>query len=173
MTKEKQKNSAEQIQKMAYGKAVFSWMAPSFLRFDRGWLWFVNLFVICGALTAYGYFTDSLTMIMVFAIVPFILLLEHQKKPKVNEVQISEYGIRFGKILIPFSNVKRFWIIHNPPFVDELHLLTGSRSNPEIVIQLVGTDPVRLRQFLVTQAYEWEGKHLSFLDVLIRILRLN
>ena len=110
---------------------------------------------------------------MVFAIVPFILLLEHQKKPKVNEVQISEYGIRFGKILIPFSNVKRFWIIHNPPFVDELHLLTGSRSNPEIVIQLVGTDPVRLRQFLVTQAYEWEGKHLSFLDVLIRILRLN
>lgn len=173
MTKEKQKNSTEQIEKMAYEKAIFSWMAPSFLRFDRGWLWFVNLFVICGGLIAYGYFTNSLTMIMVFAIVPFILLLEHQKKPRMIEVHISEYGIRFGKILMPYSGIKRFWIIHNPPFVDELHLLTESRTNPEVVIQLVGTDPVRLRQFLVTQIYEWEGKHLSFLEVLIRILRLN
>lgn len=173
MTKQKQKIRTEDHEKMAYNNALFAWTTPSYLRYHRGWLWFVNLFLVCGALIAYGYFTDSITMILVFALTPLVLLLEHQKKPKMKDVIISEYGVRFGAILIPFSSVKRFWIIHNPPFVDELHFLTESRTNPEIVIQLVGTDPVRLRQFLVTQVVEWEGKHLSFLEVLIRILRLN
>ena len=174
MAKQKENLSERlKVEKVAYDQAIFSWQAPSYLRYERGLAWFVSLFLICGALTAYGYFTNSLTMGAVFAIVPFVLVLEHQKKPKMQEVVISEYGIRFGSILIPYSHLKRFWIIHNPPIVDELHLLTENRTHPEVVIQLMGMDPTRVRQFLVTQTYEWEGRHLSFLEALVRILRLN
>lgn len=177
MFKQRQKNKKEiqtqKLEKIAYDQAIFAWSAPRYLRYERGWLWFLLLFVICGALALYGYFTDAVTMTVLFAILPFVLILEHRKKPEQVEVLISSYGIRFGTTLLPFSNIKHFWIIHNPPVVDELHLLVENRTNPEVVIQLVGTNPTRLRQFLVTQAYEWEGKELSFLEALVRILRLN
>ncbi len=174
MKKQKQNIETPQSgEESVYENLIFAWMAPRYLRYERGWIWFFMLFTSCAALAVYGYFTDAITMTVLFVILPGVLLLEHRKKPDMVEVLISEYGIRFGGILIPYSHIKRFWIIHNPPVVNELHLLTENRKNPELVIQLPQGDPARLRQFLVTQVYEWEGKHLSFLEALVRILRLN
>lgn len=168
MAQEKQKPNLT-----AYDEALLRWQAPRYLRYERGWFWFLCLLLVFGGLSLYGYLTGSLTMAVVFAIVPLVLILEHRKKPDTVEVVISEYGIRFGEMSLPYSNITRFWIIHNPPFVNELHVEVDKRLHKEYVIQLMNVDPTSLRQFLVTQIVELEGKHLSFLETLTRLCRLN
>lgn len=165
--------NGQELPKAAFDQALLAWMAPRYLRYERGWIWFAVLFVLAGAMAVYGYFEGSWPMVAFFAILPFVLILEHLKKPEDTVVVVSPYGIRFGELRIPYSHIRRFWILHNPPFVDELHILTDSRVHPELTIQLMGTDAALLRQYLVTQALEWEGKSLGAMDMLVRILRLT
>lgn len=162
----------EELPANAFDEVLAAWWAPHYLRYERGWFWFAAVFMICGGLAVYGYLSGSIAMTAVFAITPFVLMLEHIKKPDAIPVVVSPYGIRFGDIRIPYSSIRRFWILHHPPYLDELHLLTTSRVHPEITIQLMGTDANLLRQFLVTQAIEWEGKKLGTMDLLVRLLRL-
>lgn len=171
MAKQKEKN--QPVPANAFDDVILGWLAPAYLRFERGWLWFVLVFGFSALLVWYAFLTDSLTMAALFGILPFVLVLEHRKKPQTVEVIFSHYGIKFGELKIPYSGVKAFWILHNPPFVDELHLKTDRKVHPEVVIPLMGTHPAFIRQYLVTQVIEWEGKELSFLDALVRILRLS
>lgn len=157
----------------AFDEVILGWVAPEYLRFERGWLWFVLMFAVSGLLVWYAYSTDSLTMMAVFAILPLILILEHRKKPKMVEVIFSPYGMKFGAFKIPYSHIRSFWILHNLPHMNELHIHTNRKVHHDVVIPLLGMDPSLLRQFLVTQIPEWEGKQLSLLDIFIRILRLN
>lgn len=157
----------------AFDEALFGWIAPEYLRFQRGWLWFTLLILVCGGLVAYAYWTDSITMMVLFAILPLVLILEHGKKPKAVEVIFSHYGVKFGVLRLPYSSLRSFAVLHTPPHADELHLMTNRKAHPEVVIPLMGTNPALLRQYLVTQLPEQEGKQLSFMDALVRILRLN
>lgn len=172
MAKQKAPKGLE-IPEAAFDQALAAWVAPSYLRYERGWFWFAALFTVSGALAVYGYFSDSLAMTALFCILPLVLILEHLKKPKELPVIISPYGIRFGELRIPFSHIRRFWILHNPPYLDELHLLTDNRMHPEVTIQLMGTDAALIRAYLVTQTLEWEGKNISTLELLVRLLRLT
>ncbi len=165
---------AEGSQKQgAFDRALLSWLAPRFLRYPRSTSWFVGVFGISGLLAWYAVLTEAWTMLVVFIILPMVLVLEHRHKPENVRVVISEYGIGYGAVQVPYSQIKCFWIGHHPPMVDELHLVVNSRWMPEVVIPLMGNDPALIRQFMVTQAPEWEGKKLSMMDVLIRLLRLN
>jgi len=170
MALEKDKNP---VPTAAFNEVILGWIAPEYVRYERGWLWFVMLVLLNGGLVTYAFFTDSITMMVCFTILPLVLLLEHRKKPKAVEVIFSPYGVKFGVIQLAYSNIKSFAVLHNPPVSDELHLMTNRKSHPEIVIPLMGMNPSLVRHFLVTQLPEMEGKELSFLDAIVRILRLN
>ena len=157
----------------AFDEVILGWIAPEYVRYQRGWLWFVMLVLLNGGLVTYAFFTESISMMVVFSVLPMVLLLEHRKKPKAVEVIFSHYGVKFGVIRLPYSSIKSFAVLHNPPVCDELHLMTNRKSHPEMVIPLMCINPSLVRHFLVTQLPEMEGKELGFLDAIVRILRLN
>lgn len=157
----------------AFSKPVFSWFSPQYLRFNRGVVWYMLAGLINFALLGYAIWAEIWTMALVFVLLPIAFLVEQRNKPKVVEVIISEYGVKFGVFRVAYSDIKSFWILHDPPYVDELHILTNQKMHPEITIPLVGTDPALVRQYLVTQVPEWEGKKQSFLENLTRFLRLH
>jgi hypothetical protein len=157
----------------AFDNAILSWFAPEFLRFKKGVIWYALAGLFNALMLAYAIWSQSYTMVAVFVLLPLVFLLDQRHKPEVVEVKVSQFGIRFGAIRVPYSDMKGFWILHEPPFVDELHILVKNRSNPEVTIPLVGTDPTLLRQYLVTQIPEWEGKRQSILDVITRFIKLD
>lgn len=164
---------AETSQKdSAFDKALAAWTAPEFFRYRRTWLWYSIAILLDAALLVFAYYSGSITMGLVFLVLPAVFALEQRKAPQTVEVVISSYGIKFGNKKFPFSEIKKFWIIHHPPHINELHILSSNRINPELTIPMMGTDPVALRNFLVTQIGEWEGKKENTLDILIRLLKL-
>jgi len=154
----------------AFEHALIAWYAPNFLRYERGWMWYLFFGLLDVALIAYAVFSDSWTMALAFIVTPLVYLWEHREKPKMVDVNISSFGIKYGHIRIPFSNIHRFWIIHEP-HTDELHLRVKSKMHPEVVIPLMRVNPILLRQYLITQIPEWEGKQLSLIDTIARLLR--
>lgn len=173
MAKRKRRTSSKSVPNGAFDQALISWKAAEYLRTPKGWLWYLIAGSINLALLAYAWWTASWTMGIVFVVLPIVFLLEHSKKPKQVEVRISAYGIQFGQIKLAYSQIRAFWILHEPPYVDELHLATENRLHPEVTIPLMGVDPTLLRQYLVTQIPEREGQKQSLLDILVRFLRLT
>ena len=173
----RRKTKAKKVQKSlpqgAFNQAVLSWYSPQYIRFRRGLIWYVIAGLVNASLLGYAIWAGTWSMALVFALLPVVFLIEHRNKPEVVEVIVSQYGIKFGIFQVPFSDIKNFWILHDPPYVDELHILTNQRWHPEITIPLVGADPTVIRQYLVTQIPEWEGKKQSFIDVVTRIFKLN
>lgn len=157
----------------AFDEALFGWYAPEFLQYERTWKWYATAGVLDGALVAYALWEGSWSMALVFLILPLVLFLEHRRKPKITNVLVSHWGIQYGDLQIPYTEMKQFWIHHHPPHVDELHIQTTRKMTPEVVIPLMGASPSLIRQYLVTQIPEWEGKHMPFIEVLTRLLRLH
>jgi hypothetical protein len=167
----KQENATPQA--TAFEDVLFGWYAPEFIRFERSWKWYAIASLLDALLIAYAVWTEAWTMAVVFLLLGFVVAIDLQRKPKMMAVMVSHWGIQFGDLKIPFTEIKRFWIYHQPPHVDELRLQTQSKIHPEVVIPLNGANPSLIRQYLVTQIPEWEGKHMSLLDVIIRLLRLH
>lgn len=156
----------------AFDQAIMRWKSPDFLRYERGLIWYLFFGSANIGLILYAYFTGSWTMGIVFLLVPLIYLLEHYRKPKIVDVVVSAYGIKFGDMRIPFSSIEKFWILHDPPHLNELKLKTNKKVHPEVTIPLLNMDPSIIRHYLVTQIPEWEGKKEDFLDLIIRVLKL-
>lgn len=156
----------------AFEQAIMRWYAPEFPHHQRGWLWYVIAGLFNASFIAYAAWSGSWTMLAVFIVLPAVFLISQRKKPTAVEVVISPYGVKFGALRIPYSNIKSFWIFHEPPQTDELHLLTNNKLNPEITIPLMGSNATTLRQYLITQVPEWEGKKQSLVDILVHFLKL-
>jgi hypothetical protein len=162
----------QNIEKNAFDQVILSWQSPDVIRYEKGILWYAIAGLIDAALIAYSVWTSSWTMGAVFVILPIVYLLQQRKKPQMQQVILSAYGIKFGMLKFAYSDIQKFWILHEGPHTEELHLLTNNRVHPEVTISLAGQDPALIRNFLVTQVREWEGKKQSAIDMIVKILRL-
>jgi hypothetical protein len=156
-----------------FDQALVTWMAPEFLRYEKTRRWMLIALVFDALFVLYAFATSSWSMALVFILLPVVFYLEHRQKPRMVEVKISAYGIQFGTQRLPYSEIKAFWILHHPPAIDELILKVDNRLHPEVAVPLLGIDPSLIRNYLVTQIVEWEGKTPSALELIIRALRLH
>ena len=79
-------------------------------------------------------------------------------------------GVRIGNLFFPYSQIKAFWIIYDHG-IRTLNLRALNHWFGDVVIQLDEIDPVEIRNFLVGQIPEWEGKREPVSETLLRILK--
>jgi len=148
------------------------WIAPEYVKHKKGPVWATIAISLTAALIAYAILTQSWTMAVAFLVLAVVYYLEYRQDPKDIEIEISEFGIRIANKVYPFSHMRAFWIIYEPPFVKTLHIRFAKKHMPDIVIQLADADPVEIRKILLRQLVEWEGKEESFVDFLTRAFKL-
>ena len=87
------------------------------------------------------------------------------------EYVITTMGIQVGERFYPYSQLKAFWVIYQPP-VRTLNLQLTKRLSPQVVIQLGETDPVSVKSALSKRLPE-ETKRASEdpIDRLARLVR--
>lgn len=160
------------INPSAYDNAVIGWIAPEYLRLERGI--FTKLFyaLVLATTAVFGILYDSWTFslaILVFAFVYYIIHLEH---PKNVEVKISNIGIKAGNRQYPYGRIKGFWIVYEPPYLQTLNIRVEGDILYDITIQLNGQDPAEVREYLLSKIPEFEGKGESPLDALLRFFKI-
>ncbi|MBU1992408.1 hypothetical protein KKG51_01780, partial [Patescibacteria group bacterium] len=143
-----------------------------FEKFDKGTAWFVVAFMASGLLIYYGFANGawSFSLAIIAAMIAYGVHLK--QKPRKVKIKISKMGITLGKIKVPFSHMRTFWITYHPPFMKTLTIRTTDVWLSDLTIQLEDQDPVEIREFLVKQIPEWEGKQIGFFDSLARFFKL-
>jgi len=153
-------------------ETVLRWTAPEFIQHAKGKVWFGVAGVIIVLLVLYAIRTSSWTMAVAFIVLAGVYYLSHHREPGTVEIKITTIGIRVGRKRIPFNQIKAFWIIYHPPGIKVLKLLTTDTFMAEVTIQLDGQAPGPVREYLLDQIPEYEGKGESLTEILIRLLRL-
>lgn len=153
-------------------RVLMAWRAPEFIKQDKGIKWFVTAGIAIVLLVLYAIQTHSLTMAMAFIVLAGVYTLSHHRDPRIINIQITTLGIRAGGREIPFNHIKAFWIVYQAPFVKTLKLHTTDQLFSEITLQLQDQEPGEVREVLLKQVPEYEGRSENFIDALIRITKL-
>lgn len=156
----------------AYDEAILSWVTPEAIRHERGTIWkfligIALIFTIAWGIV-YNAWTFSLA-IGVFAVVYYLIHLEH---PKDIEIKISNIGIKVGGRKYPYSRIKAFWLIYEPPYIKTLNLRVSGEMVSDITIQLNGQHPADVRQFLMERIPELEGQSEKLSDIFLRLFKI-
>ena len=155
-----------------FDESVIEWTAPEYIQHEKGIVWYLFAAVGLVLLCVYAIFTANWTLLVALVVIAGVYYWMHGFNPKNINVKISRVGIQVNDKRYPYQNIDSFWIIYKPPHIKTLNLKSNSRFLPDITIQLNDQDPSEVREYLASQIREQEGKEETFVDSLIRTLKL-
>lgn len=156
----------------AYDDAVLSWIAPETIKHERGTVWKVIMTLIILTTIVLGVLYNAWTFSLavgVFAVVYYLVHLEH---PKNVEVKLSDIGVKVGAKKFPYSQIKAFWILYDPPYVKTLNLRVSGEFITDLTVQLDGQSPAPVREFLMEKIPEMEGQTEKVSDIFLRLFKI-
>ncbi len=156
----------------AYDDAIISWIAPETIRHQHGPIWkTVMSFLVAGAIIL-GIYYDAWTFSLVVAVFVITYYLVHLEHPKSLEVKISDIGTKIGYRKYTYSQIKAFWIIYDPPYVQTLNIRVIGEYVSDITIQLNTQSPATVREFLMAKIPEMEGQSEKLSDIFLRLFKI-
>lgn len=153
-------------------KTIVKWEASETHLHHRGPVWKIIASLSLIAIIALGIYFQAKTFslaILAFAVAHFVINRKPQRK---ITTEISELGITINKKFYPFSVIKKFWIICEPPHVNTLHLHIKGQLLGEIKLELENQNPETVRRALTGKVVELPNQHESVSEILLRILKI-
>lgn len=126
---------------------LYKWQIDEYLNHERSRTWYAVFFVMVGTLTIYSLFTANFLFLFIILMVATILLLQHNRTPRVLEVQITGEGLQIGKEIHLWKNIEYFWIVDEPE-VTSLYLETKETLKPHLCVSLRGQNIEKIRSLL-------------------------
>lgn len=156
----------------AYDEALISWIAPETIRHERGPIWKIVMSIVVLALIGGGIYYDAWTFSLAIGAFVSAYYLIHLEHPKAIEIKISDIGIKIGYRKYTYSQIKAFWLIYDPPFVQTLNIRVTGQYISDITIQLGDQSPATIREFLMTKIPELEGQSEKLSDIFLRLFKI-
>jgi len=157
---------------IAQAENIFSWQAPEYIQHEKSKRWYLIAAIVAGVFMLGSIVTGNWSMGL--AILVFAGVYEYTQRmhpPKIVDVHISELGVHVGHLFYPYSNIQAFWIMYKPG-LKTLNLRVHRQFYSDTIIQLMDEDPAQIRNYLVGQIPEWEGKEERLQDLILRLLKL-
>ena len=130
-------------------KKEIIWRGPEFKYYHKEVSWYWINAIISGTLFLIALYQKNILLAIFVAITEFTIILLAKRLPKTIEFKINEEGIRFGKITFySYEELTGFDIREENSEVSELVLLTNSKINPTIKINIPLKDEEDIRNIL-------------------------
>lgn len=156
-----------------HGKTLISWKFSEYKNHKRGFLWYVLAFIIIAGLLLYSVFSVNFLFGVIVILMVIIYFFYFTRQPRKIDLKITEDGIELDGKFYSYKELKKFWVIYDPPKVKNLYLDFKSISKPLISIPLEDQNPVEVRKALLDYLEEdIEKEEESASDGLSRILKL-
>ncbi|MFH1533670.1 MAG: hypothetical protein ABID64_01955 [Nitrospirota bacterium] len=159
-------------QPSAFDNTVISWTAPEHLRHKRGKIWKVIVAALLIAAIVTGMAHQAWTFSLAIVVFAIVYYLVNREPTKDVEVSISDIGIKVGKRKYPFTRIKSFWLVYEPPYTKSLYVKVDGELVVDISIQLNSQDPSEVREFLIEKIPEKEGHNQSLTEIFSRLLKI-
>ena len=106
-----------------------------------------------------------------FILLIAVTLMFALRKPQTMTCELSGVGINLGKSTYPYKNIRRFWIIYDPPHNTTLNFETTAYLNSTISVELANQNPFEVKEFLNGFLPEDLEKEESMTDAIARKLK--
>lgn len=170
--KRAERRKARELAPTAFDHSVITWTAPEHYQHNRGIIWKIVMTVLTLGAIVFGIYYDAWTFSLAIGTFAFVYVLVNFEHPKEVDVQISSVGIKVGGRKYPFSRIRAFWFVYEPPMVKTLNIRVDGELIADIVIQLGDQHPEEVRDYLIKKIPELSGKHESLTEIFLRLLKL-
>ena len=156
-------------------KIYLKWVAPAYRQTEKSKAWYLLMGLVVLGFVLYGLFSGDATgwiISITFLVLAGVYYLSELKQVPIVQISISKLGIQFGQKYYPYNQIKSFWILNEP---NAKHLNLILQKGMDRSLSIIMPDDInigQLREFLLLQIPEEEGKEESFVDQLIRNLGL-
>ena len=130
------------------GDIVFEWNLAEYEKHDHNRRWYIVMGILFFLLLLYAVITANNMFALIIILFAIILFLQNMKEAPQIAFFITKTGVILGSRYYPFSELKNFWLIYEPPMIKNLYFTTGSIFKHRISIPLIDNDPRPIRDFL-------------------------
>lgn len=156
-----------------HGQILANWKIHEYTKYERTVAWYIVMGAIGAVLLVYALWTVNILFALIIIISAVIIYFSGHRQPRELDFKITEDGLEIGERFYPYKNLKKFWIIYEPPTVKHLYFETQRWLHPELSIPLGNTNPVMVRKILLKYLVEdLEQEEESSTDKLSRLLKI-
>ncbi|MBI5134540.1 MAG: hypothetical protein HZA81_04140 [Candidatus Taylorbacteria bacterium] len=127
---------------------TFSWQTPEYAYKEKTSDWYWTVGIIAAALVVVSIIFGNALFGGVIAIAAFSLALFSSRKPPVVSVEVSDKGVKVGKILYPYPSLDSFGIDEERLGGPKLFLKSKKVVMPLVAVPIAHPDIAELREFL-------------------------
>lgn len=125
-----------------------SWQAHEFRHYEKNLGWYMALFAIGAMLVGFFIIQKDIFAAISLGIITLLIFFFSKHQPELITIELTEKGVKFGKLSVPHKQIKHFWIVNNNNH-KTLNLHTTALLNNILVVQLADRNPEEIRNFLV------------------------
>jgi len=158
---------------MSDRKSQITWTALSHSQYKRSSSWYLGFILISAALILYAIFVDHniLTLVMFGLMIIIVFTFSLQKPVKIN-YKLTKLGVHADEAFYPYSIIKKFWIIYQPPLNKSVNFKTTAYINNNLRWDLADQNPVEIKQFLAEHIDEDLDQREGLSEALARSLKI-
>lgn len=167
-------NKTPSDQDFSQPKIFVEWFSPAYRKTEKSLAWYVVMGLVVLVFVLYGLFVGEggWVISITFLVLAGTYYLTEMKPAPILKVSITDHGIRYGSKAYQYSDIKSFWIL-NDQGVRSLHIRLYKGSIREESIMIPEELNISLmRDYLLLQLTEEEGRKEKVSDQLIRNLGL-
>lgn len=157
---------------ISYGKTLVEWESGDVPTYQRSRRWYIIVGMAGGLMIAYSLWTANYTFVLLILLFALTFILVWRQSHRIR-IKITEGGVAAGEIFYPYRELKKFWLLYQPPDVKMLYLEFRNPLRPRLSIPLENQNPVAVRHALLD--YLIEDLHQEEeppLDQISRMLKL-
>ena len=150
-TKIKTKSTNQQPGELPdHGEKLMNWDFPEYEKHQRGIVWYAVITIASIGLLIWSIIIEeNILFASIIVIVLIIIFITSRSKPDVLTLNIFEDGIQIGEKFYFYKEIKKFWVVYEPPNVKTIYFSLYSNLRPLISIPLMDTNPLKLREILL------------------------
>ncbi|MDO8559793.1 MAG: hypothetical protein Q7S23_02015 [bacterium] len=155
------------------GRVIVQWQCDDGTQQPRSHRWYVIAGVVAVLLIAYGVWMGDFLFSGLLVLFGLTYGLMRRQPSKTMSFAITDNGVAAGRTFYSYQELKRFWIIYQPPEVKNLYLEFRNPFKPYLPLPLGSQNPVTARHALLDYLSEdLRREDEPVLDQISRLLKL-
>jgi hypothetical protein len=147
---------------------TITWSAHEFIYHKKTLWWHLAFIILATGLIGYAVYTKSILTVITFALIAIVGWFFANRQPRIIRYELNSQGLVFNQQILPYKNIKKFWIIYSPGQIKTLNFETTAVLHRMHSLELGSADPMMIKIFLQQYISEDLDREESLTDVITR-----
>lgn len=128
---------------------IISWQAPEFRHYPKNTGWYITLIALSLIVIVFFIIVEKDVFAAIcLALITALIIIFSRQKPEMVRIELNNVGIKFGKLMYPYKQLKYFWVVNNENH-KTVNFHTAAMVNNVVILELENQNPEQVREYLL------------------------